>query len=190
MADYTNPNAPTIQNPLNLDLAIKEVQDQLVMIPWLDVAYGRVWNRVSEEDGMKDMQPHLYVGNGQYQIMKGNDNLKAFCFFYPYGPERVKNFEQNTGSLNKERDVAIIFWIDLRKIDPSKDEVFLEELKTDIEAQLLKSIPVKNILRIWDDKPTEIYKGFNVDELDQSLLIYPYKGIRYDCELSFETFCQ
>jgi hypothetical protein len=191
MADYTNPNAPVVQNPINLDKQIGDIQTRLATIPWLETAYGRVWNITTKElIGKEKAEPHVYVANGQYKKIMANDNLKSESFVFVRQPERIIDYELNSKTQNKEVDISIIFWMDLRKINPTLDQVYTEILKSDIEAVLYAAPPITNINRVWDDEGKDIFKGFNIDNLNKELLMYPFKALRYDCQISYETLCE
>ena len=119
-----------------------------------------------------------------------NDNFKSHSFIYVIPPERTVDFEVNQKTQTKQVDIAIIFWVDLRKIAPNKDSIFIEDLKKDIEAKLSFGTSVTDINRVWDDEVQDIFKEFDIDKFNKELLMYPYKAIRYECEITYETFCQ
>lgn len=191
MANYNTPEAPVVENPINLDKAITDIQLGLATIPWLKTSYGRVYKRATGEinEEVKE-EPHVYAGNGEYKKVLANDNFQSHSFIYVIPPERIIDWEPNQKTQTKEVDIAIIFWVDLRKIDPSRNEVFLETLKSDIEGVLNFSGPIQTINRIYDDNVKEVFKEFDVDEMNKELLMYPFKAIRYECQISYETFCE
>jgi len=192
MSDHTNPQAPVIANPINLDKAITNIQLKLATIPWLAISYGRVYQRATKElteTGARE-EPHVYAGNGQYKKVLANDNFQSHSFIYVIPPERIVDYELNQNAQNKEVDIAIIFWLDLRKIDPTTDEIYLEQLKSDIEAKLYSCPDITEVSRIYDDNADDIFREFDTRNLSKELLMYPYKALRYECQIMYETFCQ
>jgi hypothetical protein len=188
--------------PVGLDAAIKRTAEKLEAdLIWLTHSYGRAF-LVNERqmDGSSKRVPKVYAQKGEYENVFPNDNKQAFCFFWPVTEERpvedIAGFNQQP--VGKERTVALIFWMNLKSINPAKDYIFTEEIKRDIERVLYKCPDVHAIEKYEDEDIEKIYSGFDLDENARyknagtkvtQWLMYPYAGLRFELKMSYRDDC-
>lgn len=185
---YKVPDIPLIDAPVGLDVVIQSIQEDLATIPWLEQSFGRAWEHF---EGGKRI-PKVYVGNGEYFNVVPNDTLRSYSFIAVRGEESTPyytGFQRN----DKTRELSVIFWGNLRQIDPSRDYIYTERLKADFEAVLMKSEWVKSINRYFDERVEDIFDGYvknnmsdvySVDQPD-TILMHPYTGFRIDFTVGY-----
>ncbi|MEX0598820.1 MAG: hypothetical protein WD512_20215 [Candidatus Paceibacterota bacterium] len=181
-----NPEPFLYDNPIGLNQACQAIQIKLRdNISWIQKSFGRAYKIHRESPDKKSMErPHAYARNGEYYELMPNDSLKAFSFMAPISKGEYIDYAENSPSQLINRNIALIVWGNLKKIDPSKDEVFTDELIQDI-TKILKKIPyVNNILNIEDEDITAIFKPFSTDKFHQALF-YPYFSLRFEIELTY-----
>lgn len=205
MSNYKTPNVITIPNPTGLDLALKQIQDKLIYITWLQYAFGRAWvmndfegngtRRVTTADGVK---PKIFVGalgnkkDGNYIDALPNDNWESYSFFVAEGPETVSNGPENGGWFYSGRNtflrpMSLIVWLRLNKVDNTKDYIFLEETKQDVYDKL-KLIPKLQVTG-YTDETAEVWQGFDWTNNENKNLRYPNMGFRIFFNLSYSEPC-
>jgi|SRR6476661_1702557 len=178
---YTAPFAPTLPAPVGFDAEIQRLQLALAAeLSWLAVSYGRA-TRGGKKQGNKLITfPEVYHGNGEYRDVLPNDNVAAQSFFYPRDP--ATNLADEPGpSVGLRMDCDLIFWCNLKKIDPTKPYRFEAELLQDVLRVLNQEGGVL-IKRVFTSAE-EVYRGFSVDTVDEQFLRHPFCGFRIQLEL-------
>src|SRR5207237_7449200 len=115
-------------NPKGIDAVIQSLQVDLSALPWLEKSFGRAW--LFNEENAKI--PKAYSGQGEYLNVLPNDFLKAQSFIAAAASESVEQFRKTTIS-DLERTLQVIFWVNLKEIDPNEDSIFTERLKNEAE---------------------------------------------------------
>ncbi|GAA3940409.1 hypothetical protein [Hymenobacter algoricola] len=185
MVSYLNPQAPTLPNPIGLDKEIQRVQLLLAAkLPWLQVSYGRAY-RSGRKDGTKTIYyPEVYDGEREYRDVLPNDNVSAQSFFYPRDPASNPDSAPTPLGLALNQPVDLIFWVNLRALDPAKDYRFEAELLRDVLRVLSNnSIAVQRVYTTAE----EVFKGFSMDVVAEQVFRMPYAGFRIQCELSLQN---
>jgi hypothetical protein len=177
---YSNPDILIIENPIGLDAVIQTYQQDLYAgLPWLTKSFGRA--REFKEDGRKT--PKAYMGLGEYHNVLPNDSLQAQSFIMAREQEKWDKYPYSDLS----RDLSIVFWANLKEINPNKDYIYTEELRWDVEKIIKENPYTKSINAYWDDRVEDVFMGYigenrGVDGQEEKgqLLMYPYAGFRYD----------
>lgn len=189
------PNIINIPDPVLLDRAIANIQQKLSSITWLSAIYGRAF-RFEEQvpEVGRVVYPKSFSGqtlnkrDANYTPLVPNDTLQSYCFFYPIDNDSIVNdWDYSRGSNNIfKRDLALIFWVDLQKIDPLKNYVHTENLRLDVMNALkgLNRLQVKN----YEDRNfKEVFKEFDFQKMTDRLnLRYPYSGMRFEFSISYD----
>lgn len=190
---YANPTILAITNPIGLDRVIEDLRNDLSTIPWLEKCFGRAWT-FSEKDETDETRkaklkvPKCYTSEGEYLNVLPNDNLIAQSFIACESEERWMAYV-NTGPDNpKERNLNIIFWVNLKQIDPNKEYIFTEELKKDVEKVIRPNPYVKSINSFFDEKPEDVFAGYDINK-DSQYLMYPYAGMRFNITVGYFEEC-
>lgn len=173
---YTAPSIPKV----GIDLELEAMRLKLAALPWLQKAFGRAWSKPRTLDGKTVLEPLLYQGGAEYYPALPNDNLKSYSFF------RVNSPRVNTEGSWFVDPVDLIVWVNLKEIAPTIDWIFTESLINDV-INLFDDGWSLN--KIYDDKVTDIFSGYDTRDLHQGLLMYPYKGFRMDISVTYQFLC-
>lgn len=195
---YKNPQILTIDQPIGLDAVIQSIQTELMVLTWLDKSFGRAWEFTeTAPDGRQIKVPKCYLGDGEYINVLPNDFLKAQSFIQVISEERWVDFEKYALA-HKERDLAVVFWFNLKSIDSSKKHIFTEELKKEVSGVLASNAYIKSINTYVDEKAEEVFKGFidsgagtisTTDDDKNQYLMHPYSGFRFELTAGYTEPC-
>jgi hypothetical protein len=187
-----NPSVPTLVSPIGVDRAIQTLQLALAAIPWLQKSFGRAQTMPRQVLNEKRIEPMVYQGTSEYYPVLPNDTLQSYSFWRITGARGAESYAANlnTGGKFFFKDPAdLIVWVDLKAVDPTKDYIFREELIRDVLNILNRDTNVQ-VVRVWDDKVDDIYKGYTLFPLHRDLLMYPYTAFRIEAFLSYQFECQ
>ena len=197
---YQNPTILLIESPVGLDKAIQSIQQELATgLTWLEKSFGRAWEfkEVDPDTGKIERVPKAYSGEGEYFPVLPNDFLKAQSFITVRNEETWPAYSRATGN-SKSRELSIIFWFNLKEINPAKDYIFTEELKTDVEKILKFNAYVASINKYFDERVEDVFDGYisqaesgrySVDDTKTQYLMYPYSGFRFDLTVAYTEEC-
>jgi hypothetical protein len=73
-------------------------------------------------------------------------------------------------------------------VDETKDYIFTEELKKQVEVILRANPDVKSINSYFDEKPEDVFQGYDIDRSSQ-FLMYPYAGFRFNITIGYFEDC-
>lgn len=177
-------------NPVLLDRVIQDIQEYLEKeLKWLDFAFGRSY-RIEEPKGDKSYTfPAIYLGANEYQSVLPDDSLGNFSFFELYDPTEVDNTNKTVRVSTKG---AIIFWLNFFSIYPDASMLYPEEIKAEIIRALQNCRLSSGHLKITKlyEQPANIYKGYDIKQIDNQYLMSPYYGLRVEIELSNAELCR
>lgn len=191
-------NAPVIRNAVMLDRVIGEIQEGLIAkLDWLDVAFGRAQRLTKMMEDRKIITPNVFCGgwngHGNYDYIEVSPDSKIgnFSFFDVEDPQTI-----TPGPWAREIKVpfGLVFWFDLTRIYNEENNRNIEQLK----AQALRVLNGRAgwylnkgrivINRIYD-RAENIYRGYNISEIDNQFLMHPFGGFRLEGVLEFEEVC-
>lgn len=169
-----------------LDKKISEISDKLSDIIWLSISHNRAWNLPESRDGGLFRQPRIYSGLKDYWNVMPNDDQDAFSFMIGIGPALPvgDNIQPFSKPIRWTKRLDLIFFLDLSKINSSKEYVYTEELNEEI-LTILSTIPGVLVQQIWMEDIRDVYEGFDLSEIELEHLYYPKAGIRYELEVSY-----
>lgn len=187
-----NPSVVALPNPAGIDKAIQQLQTSLQRLPWIQKIFGRAWTLPTTTPDNKVIQePKVYQGGLEYYPVLPNDALNSYSFFRVGAGRSTVDYQanMNTGGMYVFRDpVDLIVWGNLQKIDPTKDYIFKEELIQAIMNRLNRDANVQ-VVRVWDDKVEDIYKGYTLQPAHRDLLMFPFMAFRIEMFLSYQFDC-
>lgn len=183
-----------------LDYAIGQIQQGLTQnLKWLDVAFGRAQKLAKVlPTGRRIATPNVYCGgwNGHgpndYIEVSPDSNIGNFCFFWIDDPQTI-DWVRNS-EMTQRAPFSLIFWLDLRKVFNNNTTRNTEFLK----AQILEVLNgragwiMRNgsiVINQCYEQAENIYRGFNLDEVDNQFLMHPYCGFRFDGEIAIDMPC-
>lgn len=190
---YNNPSIPTA-GVTGFDAAVESVRSGLSALTWLEKSFGRAFE--FKEKRLEDKivtVPKVFMGqtdlkDGEYLTVLPNDFLKAQSFIKALGPEEWTSFNRSDGSM-KTRKVSVIFWVNLKQIDVSKNYIFTDELKDQVEDILKRNPFTLSMDAYYDERYEDIFQGYTIEEVNTQYLMYPYSGMRFDLTLSYPEVC-
>jgi hypothetical protein len=180
---YSSKEQTPISSPKGIDKVIANINLQLSGISWLTKTYQRAWVLKDSTEAQKFVAK-IYLQNGEYIEPIPQDNEMGISMIMVTSPETHLIDEPNTNTFEaeKNRDIAIIFGINLKEIDPSKDYVFTEELKEEVELQLEK-VDRLQVNSYVDEDYRQVFAGLNITEFN--ILQYPYAAFRFNCTVFY-----
>ena len=182
---YKNPIAHVITDPVLLDKAIKDIQTALSSLSWLEKSFGRAFKAFRLVDERKVSYPAIFQAwKKDYYNAFPNDNIKSYSFIFA-DPGEIT--EYNHRQQNIERDISIILFFDLERIDNTFQYRFVEKLKEDVLIALSTlrrgSLEVNNIT----DEVEEVFNDFTISEIKSEFLKQRYGALKFDCTISYEN---
>jgi|SRR6478736_6499192 len=192
MISFKNPTTPLIVNPVNIDTPIQEMQQSLASMGWLQKSFGRSWESIRKDTaGKLWTYPEVWQGADTDLLnCMPNDNLKSQSFFRVEEPIAVTDYEFMRFS-RMEATVSIIFWFNLKVIDPDLDYRFIELLKGHAQQTITNTSCTDatwKINKIWEGA-NNVFKGYTIDQFQNQELVHPYGGFRFECTLNFLENC-
>lgn len=181
-----NTDITYIPAPVNLDRHIQSIQKKLEGLPWLEKSFGRAYRVPVTKHGHKAPQfyPGRFIGGKDYQDLSKNDQLKSYSFIVAQDNADYDRFSLDDTSMIKQ-GVSVIFWLDLSKIDSTKDYIFTEELRANVRAKL-SSVPVELEVKNFYSDASNVFRGFDSYQKD---MMYPYACMRFDVNISYLEEC-
>ena len=189
---YKNPAIPTIVNPVGIDTVIQNIQVNLASgLTWLEKSFGRAWlHQEKQPDGKVVKLPKCYSGTGEYINVLPNDNLKAQSFIAVRDKEKNDGISPSRLGASKTRDLSIIFWGNLKKINGAKTYIFTEELKREVEKIIIGLEYILSINGYWDERAEIIFADYTLMDANTQYLMHPYFAMRFDITVSyFDSIC-
>lgn len=198
-----NLDSHTIVDPTGLDKVIATLQATLSGLSWLDKVFGRAWERKIERREMTSRtasdtynsqtrtrlarEPFAYAGEKEYISMLPNDSLRAYCFFVASGEERFRTAERKSVPYLTMRNLSVIVWANLKEL--GYQHIATETLKGEVIALLQKESCVESIDSAVDERSEQVFDGFDLDEVKQEVLAYPFAGFRINFTVKYSQEC-
>lgn len=174
-------------NPELIDKSIQDLQDSIASnILWLTHIFGKAQLLVRERDKKKYYYPGLYLETERYIDLTPTNEYGNFCFFFLEDSQTV-SFEKNRFNVINSK-LSIIFWFNIDSIN----SVFnrnIEQIKKEILSTLTRNTTVKDgrfSVNQISEQAKNIYKEFDLQEIDTQFLMQPYAGLRIDGDLIFK----
>lgn len=194
----SNINAPVIKNPVMLDRVLGQIQQGLAdNLPWLDAAFGRAQRLVKNLEGRSITTPNVYCGgwNGHgendYIEVSPDSKIGNFTFFEIEDPQTI---DVGPWARTITTPFALIVWFDLTRVYGEPDNRNTEFLK----AQVLRVLNGRDgwhldngrvtVAQIYE-RTENIYRGYNLSEIDNQFLMHPFGGFRIEGTLQFDELC-
>lgn len=181
-------------NPVLLDKPIQDLQTAFTAnLAWLNYAFGRSYRLIKEVDSKEYTYPAVYKNHGEYYSVLPDDVDGNFCFFEIEDPQEFEPFIGGTGSLKVITiKASIIFWYRLDTIYADSTMHYGEEIKKDILTLLAKPGIVKSgrvtVTSVYEHAEN-VYRGYSIKQINHQYLMYPYSGLRVECELKIQELC-
>lgn len=172
-----------ILNPKGIDRVISDIVTKLSNISWLTKVYQRAWVLRENMTDAQKFVAKIYLQNGDYFEPIPQDNELGVCFTMVTSEEGYGT-DPNTDESEplKSRNISLLFSVNLKEIDNTKDYVFTEELKEEAEVWLDK-VEGLTINSYIDEDYRQVFSGLNIS--DFQLMQYPYAAFRFNCTVEY-----
>ena len=182
---YLNPSELNITNAKGLDLAIQRLQIPLQSIIWLEKVFERA--RKNKDSKGNDF-PEVWQGKGlDYYNCFPNDNLQAYSFFYAKNDENIGTLTTSFGAFS--RNIDLIIFGNLNKIDSSKDYIFTEILKVDIISVLALKMNNNSVVTNYIDTIEGAFSDFSTDYIKPQFMNKKYFAMKFSITLKYTNDC-
>lgn len=190
---YASPYiAPFNVAAISLDKVIQSLQFELGQLPWLDYSFGRAYEfKELDVNGKALRIPKCFTQAGEYINVLPNDFARAHSFIALKSKEEWLQFNYVGGS-TKEAFLSIIIWGNLKKIDNTKNYIYTEILKNDVEKIIKKNEFVLTILSCIDERAEDVFNSYDLLTVKDTLpqyLMYPFCGFRIDLTVNYFEEC-
>ena len=174
-------------NPVLADVAIEAAKRQLLTLPWVDQAFGRVWPIPMQRGDKSVTEPCVYCNGNRYETLVPSADLGNYTFFVLMDSAR---YDEETDTYTQP--YALVVWYDMtRCFENGSNRRDTENLKDDI-IEVLRSTPISNgsihVSRIIE-MPKSVYKEFTFDTQQNQALVQPYGAIRFEGEIIMMKLC-
>lgn len=175
-----------------LDTIIEDLRAKFeANIPWLEKSFGRAYllpERLSDE--VTYQYPQVYLDNGEYFNVMPNDSYQSYSWMIGKGSAASveAGLQPFTYQTYFQKRLDIHFFLDLKKIDSTKNYVYTEELINDILNVLYtqRGLVVNEYIH---ETLIEVYEDYTIKEIDRDLLMYPFAGVRFVTTASYKIDC-
>jgi hypothetical protein len=177
---------PNKTNPVLVDAVVQDIQQALGSVPWLNNIFGRA-HRV-ERDGK--FIPTVHNGWGEYTPVIPSDSMGNYSYIEMGDPLEV---EEHKGAPGIRGTASLIVWLDTttHPVEDGGGALNFDEATRDI-IEVLKSGKLKNcrifVKNIYN-KPENIFKGYDMRQITQNYLVYPWGGFRIEFEFYYTKVC-
>lgn len=180
---YGNTQTP-ILSPKGIDRVISRINIALSNIQWLSKIYQRAWLLNDAMSGDNRYVGKIYLSSSEYYDPIPQDNEIGVSVVVATGNEVHIGANSGTSFVEqeKERNLAIIFSVNLKAIDESIDYIFTEVLKEEVEI-ILDNVDGLEIQSYVDEDPRKVFEGLNIENF--SLMKYPYAAFRFNIKVSY-----
>ena len=174
-------------NPVLADVAIEAAKRQLLTLPWVDQAFGRVWPIPMQRGDKNVTEPCVYCNGNRYETLVPSADLGNYTFFVLMDSAR---YDEETDTYTQP--YALVVWYDMNRcFENGSNRRDTENLKDDI-IEVLRSTPISNgsihVSRIIE-MPKSVYKEFTFDTQQNQALVQPYGAIRFEGEITILKGC-
>lgn len=186
-----------IDDPAGIDIVVKSLQILYEEFSWLEKSFARAVIRSEKRKSQTGADfdyifPGMFSRVGDdvhdYLNMMELDNYDAYSFFLALDPEESISYEEEIQNQYRRR-LDNIIWLNLEKVDNTKDYDYLEEIKHDVKNKIENNrFGTVDIVSI-EDEPEAIFREFSLETTDTQFLYYPYRGFRIQMNVTYDEQC-
>jgi hypothetical protein len=190
-----NPDINVPQNPIEIDAAIVDINNELnSRLSWISNAYGRIYKNLDVQNGQSLFFPEHYLGNQnnsfRYLNVTPDNDKTGQCFFF-VRRETITEFQTGQfGFLNY--DVSIIFSVNMKLVsDLVNTDIYqnnlIAEVRNVLTRQLLGKtykLTIQSIDYIFED----VFSDFNIQNQEQ-VEKSPLTHFKVNCQIVLPEAC-
>jgi hypothetical protein len=185
--DSIKPQSRITPNQTGIDLAIENINNLLIQLSWLDHTFGIAKRSKEIIGGNEVVYPEVYAKDGRYTNLMTNRDYKTFSFVQLNDPFSSFDFDSNERDYLKQYNISIIFQVNLKYIDSSKNYVFTNELINNVlqKLQNVSDLKFVNGYKEFDN----VWASYSLNQADSQAMKYPYDSFKLDFELKIIEPC-
>lgn len=190
-----NPDINVPQNPIEIDAAIVDINNELnTRLSWISNAYGRIYKNLDVQNGQSLFFPEHYLGNQnnsfRYLNVTPDNDKTGQCFFF-VRRETITQFQTGQfGFLNY--DVSIIFSVNMKLVsDLVNTDIYqtnlIAEVRNVLTRQLLGKtykLTIQSIDYVFED----VFSDFNIQNQEQ-VEKSPLTHFKVNCQIVLPEDC-
>lgn len=190
-----NPDINVPQNPIEIDAAIFDINNELnTRLSWISNAYGRIYKNLDVQNGQSLFFPEHYLGNQnnsfRYLNVTPDNDKTGQCFFF-VRRETITQFQTGQfGFLNY--DVSIIFSVNMKLVsDLVNTDIYqtnlIAEVRNVLTRQLLGKtykLTIQSIDYVFED----VFSDFNIQNQEQ-VEKSPLTHFKVNCQIVLPEDC-
>jgi hypothetical protein len=190
-----NPDINVPQNPIEIDAAIFDINNELnTRLSWISNAYGRIYKNLDVQNGQSLFFPEHYLGNQnnsfRYLNITPDNDKTGQCFFF-VRRETITQFQTGQfGFLNY--DVSIIFSVNMKLVsDLVNTDIYqtnlIAEVRNVLTRQLLGKtykLTIQSIDYVFED----VFSDFNIQNQEQ-VEKSPLTHFKVNCQIVLPEDC-
>jgi hypothetical protein len=181
---------PIITAPALVDRPIEAMACKIrEALPWLSAVYGRAFRMVRQRQGHTEYYPCVHDTSGEYISMYPDEMTGNTAFFVVEETHRFDKWAK--GAKNRMTcNFSIVFWYDITKVYPGALDFNTEAVRRDIlEIFRTMTIPY-GTFRLTGTSEKEVYRSFDLKEVQHQYMMYPFHALRVDGVLSYLEDCE
>lgn len=182
MTEIIQPNS--FSNPVMDAKIVQDIQALFgAELDWLQICYPiariGITSRGQDQELVEYKYPQIYKNDGSenYIDVLPDSGLRSYCFFEVDSPYK-ENSAMDTNSI----DLCIIFWINLKKLDPGRDYDYSRELASHAAKVLQESTGFASSISssgiTFEYSPERIFDKYSITQQDEQMMMYPYAAFK------------
>lgn len=186
----TSPIVHVIANPVLLDKVIVDVQTALAVLDWITFSFGRAFKKFKIVGDSKVSYPAIFQAwKKDYYNALPNDNIaKGYSFVFPDPGDSDEITEYNSRRNHQiQRELSVIVFFDMEKIDNTLEYPFHEKLKEDIMFQLDTLGKERLVIDKIVDDIEQVFDDFTVSEIKSEFLKERYGAFKFECTVFYRN---
>jgi len=168
-------------------------------LTWLQRSFGRCYRMPRDRTAGSIIVPKYYIGpgdndHGEYADMTPNDAIKSMSFILgdDAATTPLTDLEPFAFVDRFSKAIRIIFFVNYQQIfdqDAIGGPYPFNEILIEQVVNVLAGFPGLLVTGYVSETITEVYEGFDLSEMEQRLLHYPFGAFRIEGTLSYNINC-
>lgn len=192
-SNIKKPSTPSVPEYIGLDAVIEAIRLELLNLLWIEKAYHKAFKYYKDDD---TISPMVWQGHKKDMVdVIMNDNLKSFCYFVTEGEQTTTEEWESIGGNIYNKQVNLILWVNLDRVDRSKEYSYTEDLKQEVINSLSEvSLPYGSYISLLnviesDSSTSDIFSPFTIDLVKSQYFSFPRYGYKFKMNIAFTNEC-
>lgn len=174
---------------------ISEIETRMAeKLPFLDNIFGKAERVCKTYNGKRYYTPCWYDQRNEYISLLPDEGLGTFSFFTLDEPQEIEM--ERGGNTTYKIPINLIVWLDFNTMQgttfPTNGKRNTEAVKEEILRTFNRGIFLQfgkiKFTQVYE-RVENVYKGFNLDEVDNMFMMHPFGALRFTGIIEFEEEC-